>query len=115
MKLALDFVAAVALILLAGVGAGLSASGLGSEEAQRLRALLDAPIPDPKEHNRSNSRKSFLSCPTARYRNCHFRFWLPGPINRAKALFRLPITRLRRGYCKRRQFRIFPRLLDLPV
>ena len=50
-KLALAFVAAVALTLLAGVAPGLSASDPASEEAQKLRVLLDAPIPDPKEHN----------------------------------------------------------------
>jgi CHAT domain len=50
-KLALGFVAAIAFTLLAGVGAGLSASDPGSEEVQRLRALLDAPVPNPKEHN----------------------------------------------------------------
>jgi tetratricopeptide (TPR) repeat protein len=44
-------VAAMILVLLGAVGVVFSANAPSSEETEKLRALLDAPPPNPKEHN----------------------------------------------------------------
>jgi CHAT domain-containing protein len=50
----------VALLLFAANGGSLAASAPGTEEAEKLRAVLDAPPPNPKEHTRPQLAQIYL-------------------------------------------------------